>query len=109
MHQADWFKQRMRRLRVTQEQIGRALNRDRTVVGRILSGQQPLKLNEVLPLAEILQVSPFEILHRAGMWDGKAPAGLRQREEWFGLFEEMPPEEQARAIAMMRAYRSGGP
>lgn len=99
MHDAEWFKRRMRALRVTQEQVGRVLNCDRSVVSRIVNGKQELALSQVLPLADILQVGPFEVLKRTNFWDARR----RNDAEWLALYEEIDPEERERIADAVRA------
>lgn len=103
--QTQWFKDRMKRLHVTQEQVGKAFNLDRSVVSRIISGDQELALSQVLPLARLLRVSPFEILNRAGIWDSASPPDAARLREWFDLFEEMPEHDRPGAVAIVKAYR----
>lgn len=95
--QSAWFKARMKRLKVRQDDIGRVLHCDRTVVSRIINGKQDLGLGQVLPLAEILDVSEFEILSRADMWRGRQrPRAIRTAavvtEVEAGGFFEQPTE-----------------
>jgi len=103
--QTAWFKARMKRLRVSQEDIGRVLNLDRSVVSRILDGRQELRLSQVLPLAEILDVSEFEVLSRADMWRGdRTPRSIRAAavvtEVQAGNFIEQPaePPQSSRSV-----------
>jgi transcriptional regulator with XRE-family HTH domain len=105
MHQAEWFKARMKQLKVTQDVLGRALHRDRTVVSRIINGEQDLGLKQILPLAAALEVSPFEILYRAGMWGGDPQQpGRDEREELIGIYEMLPPLRRSDFIKGVRAF-----
>lgn len=63
---AQWFKKRMRELRVTQEDIARQLGRDRSIVSRILTGTQPMGLKEARVFSQMLDVPLGEVLRRAG-------------------------------------------
>lgn len=67
-----WFKGRLADLGLITRDVGAALGLDRSVASRILNGQQPLKMNEVAPLAKLLKASPSEILAHVGLW-GTAP------------------------------------
>jgi transcriptional regulator with XRE-family HTH domain len=95
-----WFKDRMREIRLRQDALGRALGCDRSVVSRIINGRQELALSQVLPMAEALQVSPFEILKRAGFWEGHE--GIEP--QWATLHDEVSPEDRERIVDAMRAF-----
>lgn len=99
MHDAAWFKRRMRELGLTQEQVGRALKCDRSVISRIINGRQELALSQVLPLADILRVGPFEVLRRTNFWDQRR----RTDADWLALYDEIPPEERERIAEAVRA------
>lgn len=62
----DWFKSRMKRLKVSQEALATAIRRDRSAVSRIINGQQSLEQWHVGEFARLLECSPEEILRRAG-------------------------------------------
>jgi transcriptional regulator with XRE-family HTH domain len=64
----EWFAQRMQILGIVQEDVARALILDRSTVSRIQSGQRPLTLAEVEPLAAILQVPALEVIEHAHDW-----------------------------------------
>ena len=64
----EWFAERMRLLGIVQEDIARALVLDRSTVSRVQSGQRPLTLAEVEPLATILQVPALEVIEHAHAW-----------------------------------------
>lgn len=68
----------MRAQKVTQEGLAKTLRRDRSVISRILNGEQPLKLDEVQPLADALQVPMLEILYRAGLWGNSPQTPIRE-------------------------------
>lgn len=99
MHQAAWFKARMRQLRVTQDDLGEALHCDRSVVSRIINGRQEIALGQVLPLATALQVSPFEILKRSGFWADKRALDA----QWTDLYDQMEPDDRERIMDAVRA------
>lgn len=92
--QTQWFKARMKHLGLNEEDLGNALRRDRSVISRIINGRQPLKLDEVEPLAEALEVDAIEILVRAGTWKRKRPPTVRTAaildQVRAGRFTEMP-------------------
>lgn len=62
-----WFKTRLRSLGKTQTDLAVAIHRDRSVVSKMLGGQPSLKLDQVRPFADVLQVPIFELLYRAGL------------------------------------------
>lgn len=64
---AEWFKTRMKQVRVTQEELAERLGRHRDVVRRILSGTQTMRIDEALVFADALRVPYAEILRRAGV------------------------------------------
>ena len=66
---SDWFKNRLRDRKRTQEHLAVAIHRDRTVISKIINGKQPLQIDEVRAFAEILEVPVIEILYRAELWD----------------------------------------
>ncbi len=97
--QTAWFKARMRKVRVTQDDLGEALGCDRSVVSRIINGRQEIALSQILPLADALEVSSFEILKRSGFWDDSRDLGA----QWIELYDAMPPEDRERIIDAVRA------
>ena len=64
----DWFNQRMEARGVNQQRLAEAICLDRTQVSRILAGERELKLGEVEGWAELLEVTPLEILRHAYDW-----------------------------------------
>jgi transcriptional regulator with XRE-family HTH domain len=94
-----WFKARLRAVGLRQDDLGRALGCDRSVVSRIINGRQELALSQVMPIAEALKVSPFEILRRVGFWEGYA--GIEP--QWAALHNEVPPEDRERIVEAIRA------
>ena len=62
-----WIKRLMKKTKVTQIDLGKAIGRDRSVISRIITGEQPLKLNEVETFARKLGVPKPEMLRRAGL------------------------------------------
>jgi SOS-response transcriptional repressor LexA len=73
---ADWFRARMKALKITQDDLAAVLHRDRSRISKVLSGEErPFRLNEIEPLALTLEVPVYEILYRLGVWrSGKIPA-----------------------------------
>lgn len=84
----------MTQLGLNEDDLGAALGRDRSVVNRILNAKQPLRLDQVEPLAEILQVPELEILRRAGTWKRRPAPTVRAAailsEVQAGRFAQMP-------------------
>jgi hypothetical protein len=64
-----WFKQQQRRAGVTSFDLGAAINRDRSVISRIINGTQKMTLEQARILAEKLEVPLPELLERAGLAD----------------------------------------
>lgn len=98
MFQTDWFKRRMRQLRVTQRHLGLVLGCDRTVVSRIIGGKQQLRLDQAELIAEALKVSPMEVLRRAGFWE----SGLAGYLLWQAMYDAMSPDERDRISKAVR-------
>jgi transcriptional regulator with XRE-family HTH domain len=95
-----WLKARMRSLRLNQDGLGKVLGCERSVVSKIINGKQQLRLGQVVPLADALQVSPFEILKRAGFWEGREGAEA----QWAALHDQIAPDDRARIIDAVRAW-----
>jgi predicted transcriptional regulator len=57
----------MRERKVTQSRVGKALGIQQAAVSQLLSGKANLSLPQLLKICELLQVSAFELLHRAEM------------------------------------------
>jgi 3,4-dihydroxy 2-butanone 4-phosphate synthase / GTP cyclohydrolase II len=74
---SDWFRERMRMLGVTQEDLGSAIDRDRSAASRLLSGALEFKAAHAGPIARILKSTPAEVLTRAGIDLGTLPQGNR--------------------------------
>ena len=54
---------RMTDLGLKQNEMARRLNLDKAAMSNLLNGKRLLKANEVVPLANLLQVSPLEVLN----------------------------------------------
>ncbi len=92
---AEWFRARMRALGVTQEDLGRAIGRDRSAASRLLSGALEFKMAQAPAIASLFKVPVTEILERAGLDLGPRPAtGDR-------------PMPHARVEAAIEAFRAG--
>ena len=66
---SEWFQNRMDEKSLTQEDVGKAIHRDRSVVSRIINGEVGLQLSDVQGFAQVLETCAIEILYRAGLWD----------------------------------------
>jgi SOS-response transcriptional repressor LexA len=64
-----WFKQQQRRAGVTSFDLGEAIGRDRSVISRIINGQQRMTLDQARAIAEKLDVPLAEMIERAGLGD----------------------------------------
>lgn len=65
----QWFKKRQKQLGVTSHDLGSALQRDRTVVSKILNGHQNMSLEQAKIFARVLDAPLDEVLVRAGITD----------------------------------------
>ena len=54
---------RMIDLGLKQNEMARRLNLDKAAMSNLLNGKRQLKAIEVMPMAELLQVSPLEVLN----------------------------------------------
>ena len=61
-----YFVERLRDLSISQRQLAKRLDLDPASVSYLLSGKRQLKAVEVKPLADILQVSPTDVLDNLG-------------------------------------------
>ena len=61
-----YFVERLRDLSISQRQLEKRLDLDPASVSYLLSGKRQLKAVEVKPLADILQVSPTDVLDNLG-------------------------------------------
>ena len=68
-----WFKSRMKAVGVTQDYLGERLARDRSLVSKLLAGRVRIDIQQVPVLAEVLQVSIYEVLRRLGLPLGDPP------------------------------------
>lgn len=64
-----WFKQKQRQAGVTSFDLGMAINRDRSVISRIINGTQKMTLEQARAFAEVLQVPLTEMIERGGLAD----------------------------------------
>lgn len=65
--ETQWFKDRLKFVKATQKDIAQAIGRDRTVVSRIISGRNPMRLEFLYGFASTLGVTAREVAGRAGM------------------------------------------
>jgi len=65
-----WFNARKRQLKITDNVIGDAIGRDRSIANRIINGDIPFDVKHVEGLARVFQVDRTEILRRAGVLSG---------------------------------------
>jgi 3,4-dihydroxy 2-butanone 4-phosphate synthase/GTP cyclohydrolase II len=89
-----WFRNRMKEVGATQEDIGAAIGRDRSAASRLLSGSLEFKAAHAGPLALVLKTTPSEILMRAGV---ELEAGATGR----------APQPHARVEAAIEAFAAG--
>ena len=67
MINSDWFKNRLNALGLTQDDVARALGKNRTTFGRLIGGQIEFKLQHAQALAPLFKTSVEEILVKAGL------------------------------------------
>lgn len=72
-----WFKAQQKRVGVTADQIAAVLGRDRSVVSKILSGNQRMTLEWANAFAEVLQVPLATVLEKAGAAEPEVAQRLR--------------------------------
>lgn len=102
MIDTEWFKQRHLAVGISQGAAAERLGRAPTFFTRVYSGQQRLRPDEAMQLAEILKVPVSEIRRRAGLAGAEAiPDGDAAR--WA---PEDP--EAGKAAAEMTAALAGG-
>ncbi len=76
-----WFKARLEEVHKTRSDVGAAISRDRTVASKILSGKQSMRVDEVVPIAGVLDVPPLEVIKRVGIpIDQYAALGMPESE-----------------------------
>lgn len=64
---ATWFKRQQRKAGVTSFDLGSAINRDRSVVSKIINGHQRMTLDQARAFASLLDVPLNEVLEKAGL------------------------------------------
>jgi SOS-response transcriptional repressor LexA len=62
-----WFKQMQRRKGVTSFDLGQAIQRDRSVISRIVNGSQRMTLEQARVFSELLDVPLPEMIERGGL------------------------------------------
>jgi hypothetical protein len=65
----EWFRQRKRELKITDQAIAEAIGRERSVANRIINGGVAFDFRYADGLARVFQVDRMEILRRAGLID----------------------------------------
>lgn len=64
---STWFRDRLKAVKGTQQQLADAVGRDRTTINKILTGKSSFDPWFASGFARVLKVSPTEILRRAGL------------------------------------------
>lgn len=62
-----WFKERLELVGAKQKDIAFAIDRDRTIVSKTITGEKPMRLEFVAGFAQVLRVTRREIGDRAGL------------------------------------------
>jgi SOS-response transcriptional repressor LexA len=107
---ATWFKQQQRRLGITSFDLGKAIDRDRSVISKIINGYQKMTLDQARALAQALDVPFHEMVARAGLAD---PATAQQLAPGFSESDAAPWQGQGaegdrtRRIAEIYGARPG--
>ena len=65
--QTDWLKARKKELRISDELIGSAIGRDRSIANKLISGALPFDTKYVDGLAQALKLSREDVLFRFGV------------------------------------------
>lgn len=100
-----WFRQRMADLSLDQDDIGNALGLDRSVISRIINGRQPVRVDQLDPLARILQVSFMEMLRRVGALNGGSHG------DWlpiWNIWNQIPTDQRDRARKILETLIGSG-
>jgi len=63
----EWFRGRLAALGLQANDIAKAIGRHKGVASRLLSGERPMRSDEVRPIATLLGVPADEVLFRAGV------------------------------------------
>lgn len=101
---------RQKELGVTNDDLARAIKRDRSVISRIWSGDRPLKPEEVPAFAEALGVKPDFVIEHAGLtylWEVKAPAAATYFAEDAARWDPKPGEEPGPTLDMAKLLGGG--
>lgn len=61
-----WFKDRLKQVGKTQDDLAKAIGRDRTIISRLISGALKFQLDYAGPFADVLDVPSATVLRRAG-------------------------------------------
>lgn len=77
MLQKDWFKARKRELGINDQDVGRAIGRDRSIATKLLNGTLPFDAQHTAALASVFDVSAEQILYRFGILRGDPASGGR--------------------------------
>lgn len=67
MIDGEFFREKARLAKVSSEDLGAAIGRDRSVISRILSGQRPLKPEEIEPFARVLRIPIRDVVEHSGL------------------------------------------
>ena len=101
---AAWLRARKKELRLTDDDIGDAIKRDRSAGNRIVSGKRQIRWVEVGFLAEVFEVSRPEMLHRAGF--DVTPEAKRSiaKQDAIRLIDRMNDEDVRQLIPVLQKF-----
>ncbi len=92
-----WLNDRRKELGLTQKDLARAINKERSAGNRICRGKRPVYLDEIEAVADLLQVSRPEMLRRAGL----ELARSRTKRDAISLIDGMNDDEVRRLIPLL--------
>lgn len=97
----DWLRERKKALGLTDEQIGAAIGKERSVANRLVNGELPFDVKYLDGLATVFRVPKTVILYRYGVLDeDPEPASLAETKSPFisaVQLPDFPPTRRASA------------
>lgn len=73
---AQWFKTQQKKAGLTSFDLGEAIQRDRSVISRIINGTQRMTLDQAKVIADLLKVPLAEMVEKAGLAGGSVAQQL---------------------------------
>lgn len=101
-----WFKARLKEIGKTTEHLAQAINRDRSVITRIISGEIKFKHEHIAPFAAVLEQPAADVAIRAGLeLPQRAPGTDGQAEKLNAMANLEPGDPEAQKIFELTAAR----